>query len=359
MPKNMKDHFLPERDPDAQRRDRARRKVVAIKKAALAARREAALQPLEEVDLLQDDPVDESEMASEVVLESDFENEYEEDGFDEFEELDEQAQEPVLTTPAQEQFEDDFEDEFDEAEEFESDYLGGSDQGPIRHAHDDVIVLRKRNSKKARALHALRTRCELAGDVSMLTVAGVNRRSGASFVAANLASSFALAGKQTLIVDVNLSNPRQHTLFGLGVHARGLTDALSEDDASSMKLKIHQAGDNLNVLTVGTDVYSGEDKLLGHAIERLFKAVSSRFDMVVFDAPAIEKSAVADWFAHLSGHSLMVVKQHATRLEDVREAQQRLAQHSNLVGVALNKVPLISGVFSGLSALRPRGTPNF
>ena len=211
-----------------------------------------------------------------------------------------------------------------------------------RKLSKNLLLLQDKSSKKAHAISALKTQCELNGDISMLSVVGSRRGEGASFIAANLGVSFALSGRRTLLVDVNLANPSLHNLFGLSEHARGLTDALSASATPKMKLKIHQTIPNLNLLTAGTSIVGSEGLLLGMSAQRLFRALSSRFDTIIFDTPAALDSAVPDWFAKFSGTALLVARRNRTRMDDVEMVSERLSKHANVVGVAVNNISLFS-----------------
>ncbi len=83
-----------------------------------------------------------------------------------------------------------------------------------------IISAFRPNSVTGVAIRELRSQLAFrwfanASGGAILAVVGAGRREGRSFIAANLAVSFAQMGRRTLLIDADLRRPRQHEWFKL------------------------------------------------------------------------------------------------------------------------------------------------
>lgn len=83
-----------------------------------------------------------------------------------------------------------------------------------------------------------------------LVITSPTEGQGASHIAANLAVMFSQLGERTLLIDADMRNPRQHTMFHLPSNP-GLSDILA-GRATLQIIHMIDALKNLFVLTAGT-----------------------------------------------------------------------------------------------------------
>jgi protein-tyrosine kinase len=103
--------------------------------------------------------------------------------------------------------------------------------GPARPVSEDVVVAYRPFGNEGERLRALRSQLQLrwfdeAGRNTSLAIVGPHRGEGRSYLAANLAVSFAQAGERTLLIDADLHNASQHRYFKLE-NASGLSNLLA------------------------------------------------------------------------------------------------------------------------------------
>ena len=103
--------------------------------------------------------------------------------------------------------------------------------GPNRPISDEVVAAYRPFSAEGEGLRALRSQLQLrwfadGGKRSSLAVVGTSRGEGRSYLAANLAVTFAQLGERTLLIDANLRAPRQHKLFKIE-NQTGLSNLLA------------------------------------------------------------------------------------------------------------------------------------
>lgn len=140
---------------------------------------------------------------------------------------------------------------------------------------------------------------------------------GGSTFAAQLAISFCGVGYRTLLVDGNLTQPRQHELFALGV-TQGLADYL--DGRASKALLIDMASlKNLTVLPAGRSMVSAGDLLLRPHLHRLLSGARHLFDIVLVDTPAAETGPDYLLLAAECGNALLVTRQQRTTTRAVQQ----------------------------------------
>src|SRR3970282_431411 len=99
---------------------------------------------------------------------------------------------------------------------------------------DRSLVCRTAPSKpQIDAFREVRTRLlAIANDLNIITpIAPVSRGSGGSFIARNLAATFAFdEAKSALLLDCDLFQPSQHTALRIDAHSGGLIDYLENPE---------------------------------------------------------------------------------------------------------------------------------
>jgi protein-tyrosine kinase len=159
---------------------------------------------------------------------------------------------------------------------------------------------------------------------------------GKTFVAANLAQSFAQqSGRRVLLLDGDLRLSRLHALFGTAA-APGLSDFLRGDvDVSS----VLQRGDPENLFFIpGGKPPSDPIELLGNGrLKSLLHRLAPLFDWIVLDSPPCVPLSDASLLAELCDGVLMVVKAGRTPFDTAQKGKKQFEQR-HLLGVVLNDV---------------------
>ena len=162
---------------------------------------------------------------------------------------------------------------------------------------------------------------------------------GKSFVAANLAMSFADAGFNTVLVDGDTRRGMVHEVFGLGMGS-GLTEYLSGrvDFAEIVHATTH---DRLSLVPCGSRQPHSPELLTSAALPRLVAELRARYDVVVFDTPPLAAGVDAYAIATALRHLLVVVR--------IGKTERRMAAAKlllvdrlpiNVLGAVLNGVNL-------------------
>lgn len=156
-----------------------------------------------------------------------------------------------------------------------------------------------------------------------LAIMGVRRGQGCSVLAANLAIAFAQLGERTLLIDANLRNPRQQTLFGLSAPTT-LVDFLKGRDCLDEALTEVPGFNQLTVLCAGAPPPNPQELLGRVAFSYLMETMPASYGIIIVDTPPLLEYADAQVIATRVHGGLLTVKRHETRMVDIERAQSQL-----------------------------------
>jgi tyrosine-protein kinase Etk/Wzc len=110
---------------------------------------------------------------------------------------------------------------------------------------------------------------------------------GKSFVASNLATSIALAGKKVVLVDLDLHKPGIHGFFNL-TNDRGVTDFLNGKlELNELMIQSNEI-ENLYIIPAGEAPTNPSELLLNGKLKSLMNTLDNICDVMIFDtAPAL------------------------------------------------------------------------
>jgi len=160
---------------------------------------------------------------------------------------------------------------------------------------------------------------------------------GKTATAVNLAVASARAGQRVVIVDADLRRPRVAALFGLG-RLRGLSDLLAERGEADDYL-VNVGVPNLLVLPAGTLPPNPADVLANSQLDVVHQQLKDRFDLIIYDTPAVLAVPDALEVGRLVDWGLLVMQHTVSTRREVTGTIQRLEQ----VGV-----PIEGGVLNAI-----------
>ncbi len=160
---------------------------------------------------------------------------------------------------------------------------------------------------------------------------------GKSTTALNLAVTCARAGERTLLVDVDLRRPSLAGVFGAADPAEsGLVDVLRGDLPWQRTLK-HTEIANLDFIPTGNTEGVPIEVLGTLELRRLVQSLSSHYDRVILDGPAILGMADCRMLGRIVDTALLVVKSATHDLSPLRRAVRMLEQSGvDIAGAVFN-----------------------
>ena len=149
---------------------------------------------------------------------------------------------------------------------------------------------------------------------------------GKSFISANLASSFALLGKKTALVGMDIRSPQLAKMLDIK-DTPGVTNFLSNSDIS-LDMTVQQVPDveNLNVIVAGPIPPNPSELLLGERTSQFFEQLREKFDIIIIDSAPI--AMVSDTFslAKFGDATLFVTRANHTKRNLVKYFNEVVAR---------------------------------
>ncbi|MBC7074983.1 MAG: CpsD/CapB family tyrosine-protein kinase [Syntrophomonadaceae bacterium] len=208
----------------------------------------------------------------------------------------------------------------------------------------ELISSKSPKSPVAEAFRTLRTNLAFTGmdhSSRSILVTSPSPEDGKSAVAANLAVVLAQAGNRVILVDCDLRKPVQHKIFQVA-NDRGFTNCLVQ--AAEIEEAVIKTGvDNLDLLTSGPVPPNPAEILASKHMSNLLEHLLGKYDYVITDAPPLLAVTDAAILATQVDGVILVVRSANTRIDQAREAKNRLLKvNARLLGAVLNQVKVNS-----------------
>lgn len=203
----------------------------------------------------------------------------------------------------------------------------------------NFIVATKPDSIPAEAFRSLRTRVQFSRpdkeSLKTILVTSSTPQEGKTTVSINLAGSFALSNKKTLIVDCDLRRPRLHQILERNKQPGLIDHLVGEFELDQIIYPTEIKG--LSIITSGTIPPNPSEMLDSKQMEAFLAEVRNRFDYVILDTPPIVAVTDAEILAKKVDGTIIVVSADTTE-NDVFERAIQLIKHDNsvLIGSVLN-----------------------
>ncbi len=154
-----------------------------------------------------------------------------------------------------------------------------------------IVVRENRNGLMEETFRNLRTNLQYMLEEGQKVILCTSTASGEgkSFNAVNLATSFAFMGKKTVVVGLDIRNPRLTKLFGISNKDGGITEYLVAPSATDL-LKLCQPSEvsaNLFVLPCGTIPPNPTELVARPSLEKAIQLLKEHFDYIILDTAPI------------------------------------------------------------------------
>lgn len=188
------------------------------------------------------------------------------------------------------------------------------------------------------AYRILRTNIEFSGsvnDIKALVVTSSNQGEGKSTTAANLAKTFAYAGKKTLIVDFDMRRPSQHRVHGVD-NVVGIADIIVG------KAKIEDAvkpteTENLFIITSGYCPPNPSELIMSKKVGETLNELRDMFDMIILDTPPSLILTDATLLSKVADATILVISAGVATYDEVEITLDNLQKAGiRLLGTVLN-----------------------
>lgn len=202
----------------------------------------------------------------------------------------------------------------------------------------DLITLTDPRSAAAEAYRTLRTNLMFSSvetPLKTLMLTAAARDDDKSKALANLAVTFAQSGHKVILVDSDLRQPCQHTLWGVSGD-KGLTSMMIQNSTLVEPPLISTTVDNLSLLAAGPLPPNPADLLSSRRMDEIIALLTARADYVLFDcAPVLQASDAVVLGRKVDG-VLLVVRAGSSRRDHTAQAREALERvHVRILGAVL------------------------
>jgi non-specific protein-tyrosine kinase len=203
-----------------------------------------------------------------------------------------------------------------------------------------LITVTQPRSPVSEAYRSLRTSIQFLGldrsiQTILMTSAGPDE--GKSTTLANLAVTFAEAGREVIAVDCDLRRPSLQRLFDLP-NDQGLTAAIREERAIA-DLLLPTSVPHLRLLPSGPLPPNPSEILGSQRMDRIIETLRTLADIVLFDAPPMIAVTDAAVLGVKMDGVLLVVSAGKTKRDHALRAKSLLEKvNAKVLGVVLNNV---------------------
>lgn len=198
------------------------------------------------------------------------------------------------------------------------------------------------NAVESEAFRSLRTSIVFAGtDRQRLAITSSEPHDGKTTVLANLAVTYAAAGKRTLMIDADLRSPGLTRLFNMR-GLKGLSRILKSADpiAESAQESIRETGlERLHVIPCGPKPSNPSELLSTSRMSELIAWADDHYDQILIDCPPILAASDASIVGRLIDGLALVVQPTKNRRKLVLRATEMLRSAGvDVAGVIANRI---------------------
>ncbi len=236
----------------------------------------------------------------------------------------------------------------DEVEELTTlPYLGTIPYIEDKTIYNDLFIIKSPNSYASEMLWSLRTTIadvienqKEKGDKrgAIIAVCSVIKGEGKTTTAANLALSFGLGDKKTVVVGLDMRLPELHRKFGLE-NKKGIASVLFGNSTLSEVTYRPQNLKNFAVIPSGGEIEYAVKMINSNKIDLVFEELRRQYDYIILDLPPVGVAAEAIVLMKKSDLVISVLKAHYSEKSFVTTMDSIATKHHfNHVGFVLNSV---------------------
>jgi capsular exopolysaccharide synthesis family protein len=156
-----------------------------------------------------------------------------------------------------------------------------------------IVVHENKNNQTDEIFRSMRTNLQfmLKGDDKVILFTSSTSGEGKTFNAANLSVSFALLGKKTILVGLDIRKPALGRLFEISDRKSGISTLLVKDNVtwSDLKSQINPSGinPNLDLLLAGPTPPNPTELLTRDTLPQIMQLLRENYDYIILDTAPV------------------------------------------------------------------------
>ena len=211
---------------------------------------------------------------------------------------------------------------------------------PSTGAYVGHILSDKTPSEVVHAFGLLRAKLIYATKENSCAVLGVTSATtgeGKSFVASNMAMSYAHMGKRVLLIDGDLRNPVQHQIFGLEQKGTSLSELLTSETATYTNINLSSGIAFLDIVSGGDTPKHPTELLASSKMQNFITSMKEQYDVILIDLPAMGQVADAGVLSDILTGYLFVIRSGCSKDQNVISSVETMEDlGASVMGFVLN-----------------------
>jgi len=202
----------------------------------------------------------------------------------------------------------------------------------IKKLKNPIVISSHSRTAAAEKIRSVRTAIGFTGkgrNVKTILVTSFQPGEGKSFASLNLAASYALLRKRTVILEFDLRKPQLIKSIGL-TSKEGISNILAgRGSVDDLLIEVPEHEGMLYILPAGNLPPNPAELISGDQMEYLIKQLQERFDYIIIDSPPLGVVTDATLLQRFADITILVLRQNYTSNLVYEKLNQRAFQHSN------------------------------
>ncbi len=225
-----------------------------------------------------------------------------------------------------------------------------------KNKKEELITVNDSKSIISEAFKTLRTNIQFSNvdlkGAQTLLITSCLPSEGKSYVSANLAITFAQAGKKVILVDSDMRRGRQSKIFKVP-NMSGLSNYISNIDSNGMEINWNLGEyikrtdiKNLNIITAGSVPPNPAELLASARLNELIESLKKYYDIIIFDGAPILPITDSLILGRVLEKVMLVAENNKTKKDNLVKAKSNIEDvGGKVIGIALNKVAVSNGKY--------------
>lgn len=216
--------------------------------------------------------------------------------------------------------------------------------GSVRHvkSQNPTLVNKNPRSSYAEMLRTIRTRIEFVvrrKSNILLTITSTQSGDGKTFLSTNLAALYAMTGKKTLLIDMDIRKPNVHEKLGMD-SGPGITNYLI-GECSLEDILLTDTPYEFDIIRAGTVPPNPGELIRSEMLSDLLTDLRKRYEFIVVDSSPIGQVPDAYALVEQTDLTLYVVRCMKTNRHFCKNTLQQLAvNYRDKVQLVLSDIPM-------------------
>ena len=217
----------------------------------------------------------------------------------------------------------------------------------LKKNEENLVTLSEKKSIVSERFRDLKTNIQFtnvnAKRNKILLISSSSSDEGKEFVSANLAITFAKAGKKVILIDSDMQNGKLAEMFGVP-NELGFSNYLSNLDSEGIEINerinsfIKETGiKNLNIITAGNTPPNILELLESEKLDLFIKDLSVFYDLIMFNGSPVLTGPESLVLTRIANSTVIVAMTNKTRIDDINSAKNKIRNaNGRIIGVVLN-----------------------